>query len=291
MQVQPRRQSIRATRPAPLPCFTLRTVHPEELRRRIAAYPRWNQQFEFEDGVRTPLSDQGLVNRQHQRRAYFFERLLAVMGGSLRGRRVLDLGCNAGLWSLAALEAGADFALGIDINQEFIEQAKLVFEAKDVDPSRYLFRRADLFAETFDREFDIVLCLGIMDHVDRPVELFELMAASGARVIVIDTNVSRSRASLFETTRLYDTRGTTGDGLVLLPSRQAVADLAERHGFNTIALAHNATDFAGMSDYRRERRCAFICSLGFETGGVPAEQRPTLVPWWLRDPGALLAVG
>jgi tRNA (mo5U34)-methyltransferase len=262
-------------------------VEAEELRRRIAAYPRWNQQFEFEAGVTTPLNDGGLVNRQRERYAYFFERLLSLMGGTLRGHRVLDLGCNAGFWSLAAHDAGADFVLGVDANGEFIEQAELVFEAKGVAPESYRFQTADLFTCSLDRGFDIVLCLGIVDQVDRPAELFELMAASGAQVIVIDTNVSRSHLSLFEVTRLYNPRDGTGDGLVLLPSRQAVRDLAARHGFATVALARSTTDQAGMSDYRRERRCAFICARGLDLAALPAEQRPSVVPWWLRDPRAL----
>ena len=35
----------------------------------------------------------------------------------LKGKRVLDLGCNAGFWSLNAAEAGADFVLGVDGRQ------------------------------------------------------------------------------------------------------------------------------------------------------------------------------
>jgi tRNA (mo5U34)-methyltransferase len=236
------------------------------------------------------MSDRGQINRQRQRYAYFFERLLEATGGSLRGRRVLDLGCNAGFWSLAAHEAGADFVLGVDANEEYVEQAKLVFAAKQVDPASYLFRAADLFAFQPDREFDVVLCLGVMDQVDRPVELFEAMAASGAQVILIDTNVSRSRASVFELTHLYNTRDAIGDGLVLIPSRRAVAELAERHGFTTVALAANTTDFAGMSDYRRERRCAFVCSKSTDVSGLPEERRPSLLPWWVRDPRALTGV-
>jgi SAM-dependent methyltransferase len=263
-------------------------VEADELRRRIAAFPRWNYRFEFEGGIVTPMNDRGLVNRQRQRYSYVFERLLGLTGGSLSGYRVLDLGCNAGFWSLAALRAGADYVLGIDANNEFIEQAELVFEAEEADPTRYLFRTEELFTRSWDGEFDIVLCLGIMDQIDRPVELFELMAGTGARAIVVDTNVSRSRASLFETTYLYSPSASTGDGLVLLPSRQAVADLAERHGFGTVALAQNSTDHAGMSDYRRERRCAFICSRNIAAVDLPAELRPKLVPWWVRDPGALI---
>ena len=281
-------ESIRARHPSPRACTTLRGVEAEELRRRIAAFPVWNYRFEFEGGIVTPVNDRGLVNRQRQRYAYLFERLLALTGGSLSGRRVLDLGCNAGFWSLAAHRVGADFVLGIDADEQAIEQARLVFEANDVDQTRYLFRTEELFAHALDDRFDVVLCLGIMDQIDRPVELFELMAASGARTIVIDTNVSRSRASLFETTRLYAPGTPSGDGLVLLPSRQAVADLAARHGFTTVALAQNTTDRAGMSDYRRERRCAFICSRDTKLADLPAEQRPRMVPWWVRDPAALI---
>jgi tRNA (mo5U34)-methyltransferase len=264
-------------------------VEPEELRSRISAFPRWHYRFEFAGGVSTPVGDRAQVNRQRQRYAYFFERLLAATGGSLRGRRVLDLGCNAGFWSLAAHDAGADFVMGIDFGEEYIEQAMLVFEASGVDAHRYRFQQGDVFTHPPDRDFDVVLCLGLIDQVDRPVELFELMAGTGAELIVIDCNVSRSRASLFELTTLYSTRDVPGDGLVLIPSRQAVADLARRHSYQTVALALEMTDPAGMSGYRRERRCAFICSRG-SLSGLPVERRPRLIPWWVRDPRALAGV-
>lgn len=233
------------------------------------------------------MHDRGLINRQRERYAYFFEPLLALCGGSLAGRRVLDLGCNAGLWSLAAREAGAEFVLGVDLKAEYIEQASLVFEAKGVAAERYRFEIADIFTRPFAEKFDIVLCLGVLDRVDRPVELFELMAATGAELLLIDSDVSRSAASLFELTRPYNADDIVGDGLVLTPSRRAVGDLAARHGFATTALASNITDYAGMSDYRRERRCAFICSRGVDTDTLPAERRGRLIPWWLRDPRAL----
>jgi tRNA (mo5U34)-methyltransferase len=262
-------------------------VEPEELRRRISAFPRWHYRFEFANGVSTPVSDRARINRERQRYAYFFERLLAATGGSLRGRRVLDLGCNAGFWSLAAHDAGADFVMGIDLKEEYIEQARLVFEAREVDPSAYQFHQGDVFTQQVGGDFDVVLCLGLMDQVDRPVELFQLMAGTAAELIVIDSKVSRAHSSLFELTRLYSTRDVLGDGLALTPSRQAVADLANRHGYQTVALALEMTDPAGMSDYRRERRCAFICSSRRSLSDLPVERRPRLVPWWVRDPRAL----
>lgn len=262
----------------------------QELRERIAAFPRWNYRFDFDDDLSTPLADPRRAKRHDQRRRYVLEPLLGLLGGTLRGRRVLDLGCNAGFWSLAAIESGAEFVLGVDLKQEYVDQAKLVFEAKGVAHERYRFEQGDIFARKPDGGFDIVLCLGVMDHVNRPLELFELINAAGADLIAIDTEVSRARSSLFEVSRLYSTRDVAGDGLVLIPSRAAVADLARRYGFDTVALALNITDFDGMDDYRRERRCAFICSRGLDLAGLPAEKRGRLLPWWLRDPRALTGV-
>ena len=109
-------------------------MEPNELEKRIAEFPRWHYMFEFGGGLRTPVPDQGMVNRHEQRRRYFFEPLVRLTGGSLSGHRVLDLGCNAGFWSLNALDSGADFVLGVDARQTYIEQARLVFEAKEADP-------------------------------------------------------------------------------------------------------------------------------------------------------------
>lgn len=252
----------------------------DELESRIAAFPGWYYRFEFDNGVTTPVPDPGTVNRHRQRRAYFFKPLLELTGGSLSGRRVLDLGCNAGFWSLQALEAGAEHVLGVDAMQMHVDQANLVFEAKGIDPARYRFQTGNVFEQALGERFDVVLCLGLLDHVAKPVELFELMAATGAEVIVINTEVSRLRTSVFEVDTLYDPQKVVDHRLVLIPSRDAVTELAAQFGFDTVALAQNMTDYAGMSDYRRQRRLAFICSKDASLSDLPAEPRPAL-PWWV----------
>jgi tRNA (mo5U34)-methyltransferase len=261
-----------------------------ELEERMAAFPSWRYEFHFDNGVTSPVSDRAIVNRQAQRQRYFFQRLLSLTGGSLRGRRVLDLGCNAGFWALQAIEAGADYVLGIDGQESYIEQAGLVFAASGVEAARYRFERADVFEYEFNAGFDVVLCLGLLDHVARPLELFELIAGVSPALIVIDTEVSRSRGSIFELARLYDARDAIGPPMTLIPSRSALSELAAQYGFQTVALALEITDYAGMSDYRRHRRLAFICSNGASLEALPAEPPAGVVPWWLRDPRALLSV-
>jgi len=260
-----------------------------ELEQRIAAFGGWQYEFRFDGDVRTPVNDRALVNRQRERRRYFFEALLRATDGTLAGKRVLDLGCSAGYWSLAAIEAGAEFVLGVDAQRSYVEQAQLVFEAKAVDPARYRFERANVFELDLDEHFDVVLCLGLLDRVSRPFELFERMSRTAAELIVIDCEVSRARLSVFELTRLYSAADVVEYPLVLVPSRTAVEELADQFGYRALALAHEIADWSGMNDYRRRRRLAFICSKDAPLTGLAAADQPSLVPWWMRDPRALLS--
>jgi len=265
-------------------------VEAQELQDRIAAFPRWHYRFEFDNGVSTPVPDREVINRHEQRRRYFFEALLSVTGGSLRGHRVLDLGCNAGFWSLHAIEAGADFVLGVDGRQMFIDQANLVFETKGIDPSRYRFEEGNVFGHAFDERFDAVLCLGLLDHVAKPVELFELIARVDAEIVVIDSDLSRASSSFFEVAHLYDPRNAIDYPMVLLPTRDAVIELAAEFDFEAVPLALNITDYTGLTDYLHQRRLAFICAKRTSLDALPRAATPMPGPWWLAkaDPRRVL---
>jgi tRNA (mo5U34)-methyltransferase len=252
-------------------------MDPAELQERIASFPRWHYEFEFEGGVRTPVSHRGQAVRHERRRGYFFEPLLAALGGTLAGHRVLDLGCNAGYWSLAAVQAGADYVLGIDAREQLVEQANLVFEAKAIERSRYRFEHANVFDHTIAGRFDVVLCLGMFEVTCKPVELFELMRGVGAEIVLLDTTIARFGASLFEMSRLADPRAAVEHQLVLIPTREAVRDLAEAFGYHTTSLAYNFTDYEGLDDYKRGRRLAFVCSRSPSLDGL-AQAPPQSAP-------------
>jgi SAM-dependent methyltransferase len=260
-------------------------MEPAELKERIAAFPRWHYQFDFDGGVQTPVPYRGQRNRHEQRRRYFFDPLVRLLGGSLEGHRVLDLGCNAGFWASQAMAAGADFLLGVDGRQRQIDQAELVFEAQGIDHSRYRFEVGNIFEHNFTEKFDVVMCLGLMYHVAKPFELFELMAGVGAELLVVDTVISPANTSIFEVHQEpvdhwllavdYET--------VLLPSRQAVVDLAKQFGFQTVPLALNMSDRAGMLEYYNERRLAFICAKNASLDSLRSEPvhhtLPGIPPW------------
>ena len=223
----------------------------------MKAFPRWHYEFDLR-GIRTPIFDPAHRNRHEQRRRYFFDPVVE----DFDGRRVLDLGCNAGWWSLLAVEAGCDYVLGLDGRAMHTEQAELVFEASGVATDRYDFVTADVFEFDARDRFDVVLCLGLLYHVAKPVELFERMAAWTRSLLIVDTHLSRAPGSTLELRREdlpEDPRAAVGTPLVTWPTREAVLMLARVHGFTVETPIPRFTDWTGCEDYRDGDRLAFIC--------------------------------
>ncbi|MGH2808693.1 MAG: class I SAM-dependent methyltransferase [Actinomycetota bacterium] len=233
------------------------------IREKIDSFERWHYQFTL-DGHVTPIHPPQRVNAHEQRKRYFFDPLVELCGGSLAGKRVLDLGCNAGFWSLEALTRGADYVLGVDGRQMHVDQANFVYEVKGIDKSKYDFRLANVFELDPDDlgTFDIVLCLGLMYHVSKHVELMEIMASVNDDVLVIDTLLSVAPGSYLRV-RSEDPENpihAADRDLVMSPTKRAVADMAAAFGYDTVVLKPRFTDYTGAKNYRQARRRAFICS-------------------------------
>ncbi|MFZ0665587.1 MAG: DUF1698 domain-containing protein [Acidimicrobiales bacterium] len=234
-----------------------------ELMSAIESFPVWHYEFDL-GGVKTHARNQYSANRHRERARHFFEPLVKLTGG-LKGKRVLDLGCNAGYWSLKAIEAGADFVFGIDGRQMHIDQSNLVFRAKGIDRDRYRFEHGDVFGYPYDSygPFDVVLCLGLLYHVSKTMDLFEKISACNTDLLLVDTRVSLLPGAILELDheKTQDTRNAIDHELVLVPTRRAVAQLAQQFGYATVVIPlRSVRDFTGMHDYRDGKRASFICS-------------------------------
>jgi len=230
---------------------------------RIQSFPRWHYQFDLQ-GQLTPIHDRRWINRHAQRKKYFFDPLVTNLGGSLAGKRVLDLGCNAGFWSLCAAQAGCDFVLGIDGRAMHVEQSQFVFEAQAIDRNRYEFRYGNLFELDFAElgEFDIVLCLGLLYHVTKPAELLEQIARVNRDLLVVDTTLFPFPGAFLHLRKesLEEPRNAVDYELVMYPTRQAVLDLVQQFGYSTRVLKPRFTDYTGSLEYRLGARRAFLCA-------------------------------
>lgn len=116
-----------------------------------------------------------------------FPGLIEVCGGSLDGMRVLDLACNSGGLSVGASRLGADYVLGIDIVDRYIEQAEFIKAALGIENIE--FKKLDIhdLDEGSVGRFDVTFCFGLLYHLENPVLAMSKVSAITDRVMVVDT--------------------------------------------------------------------------------------------------------
>ncbi|KAA8559051.1 tRNA (mo5U34)-methyltransferase [Pseudomonas extremaustralis] len=210
----------------------------------------------------------------------------------IKGKRVLDIASHDGRWSFAALQAGAAHVTGIEPRQELINNAIDTFNEYGIEPSRFNFLCGDVFDHLSNKEFDIVFCLGFYYHTIRHAELFDLIERTGAKLVVIDTEVtpvvdelpdieSSDPRVVFanphgvqllldpvedQQMAYSDSLTRNGKTLVGRPSRSAIRFIAKHFGYatetfdwNTFILENPEIESA-MVDYSEGWRDTFYCS-------------------------------
>ena len=260
----------------------------EQIREKIASFPRWHYQFDLAGNL-TPIYRQKWTVRHHERKRYFFDPMVDLLGGSLKGKRVLDLGCNAGWWSLNAVEAGADFVLGIDGRQMHADQANFVFEVKGIEPSRYRFVVGNLYEANLKQygTFDVVFCFGLMYHIAKPMTLIELISEVNSDVLVIDTGVIRLPGSFlrYRQEKMDDPRATMEHELVSSPTKEAVRDMVQTLGYRAVCLRPQFQDWTGSKRYEIGLRRAFLCAKKTDLSRLAAPTEPwDAPPRWFHAP-------
>lgn len=131
-----------------------------------------------------------------------------LCGGQLAERRVLDLACLEGMY---ALEFAAHGAHVCAIEGRRANLAKAQFAARALSRSSVEFHRDDVrrLDESRYGRFDIVLCLGILYHLDVPDVFAFLERVHGVcdHAAVIDTHVAlEARESVEHRGRTYHGR-------------------------------------------------------------------------------------
>ena len=111
--------------------------------------------------VRTQLDSYIGTNISRER----LERCLGMPLIKLQGKSVLEAGSGAGRFTELLVAAGAfvhtiDLSIAVEVNKENIGEHV-----------NYLIAQADLLAPPFPHEaFDLVLCLGVLQHLPSPEE-------------------------------------------------------------------------------------------------------------------------
>jgi ubiquinone/menaquinone biosynthesis C-methylase UbiE len=112
---------------------------------------------------------------------------------SIKGKRVLDLGCHMGTFSYAAWKMGADFVCGIDSEEETIARGKKTFRHYNVPEDQYRLSTGDVFRylESLEpNQFDTIFCFGLLYYVEEPYTLLKLICKVAKETVLLDTFTS-----------------------------------------------------------------------------------------------------
>jgi len=155
----------------------------EEIRRKIEELGKeepWFHCIDLGCGIKTmPATLPHLQN--------LWDRISEYLPNDLSGQSVLDIGCNAGFFSVQAKKRNADSVLGIDLSDGFLKQAEFV---KDVLNLEIEYKKMSVFQlPELNRKFDIVLCLGVIYHCADPFSAARCVESVTERMAVVESAV------------------------------------------------------------------------------------------------------
>jgi tRNA (mo5U34)-methyltransferase len=112
----------------------------------------------------------------------------------LRGKTVLDIGCNAGFYSIEMKRRGAARVVGIDSDEGYLAQAR--FAAEVSGESIELVRMSTYDVAELRERFDIVLFMGVLYHLRHPLLALDLIHEHVARDLLVFQSMQRGTDEL-----------------------------------------------------------------------------------------------
>jgi tRNA (mo5U34)-methyltransferase len=108
---------------------------------------------------------------------------------NLTGKSVLDIGCNGGFYSMEMKRRGADRVLGIDFDDQYLDQARF---AADVNGLDIEFRNISVYdIGALGERFDLVLFMGVFYHLRHPLLALDLIHEHVVRDLFVFQSMQR----------------------------------------------------------------------------------------------------
>lgn len=131
-----------------------------------------------------------------------FERFSAALPPDLSGRTVLDIGCNAGFYSLEMKRRGADRVIGIDSDEHYLAQARFAADILDLDVQ---FEHMSVWEiASLKERFDLVIFMGVLYHLRHPLLALDLIHEHVAGDLLLFQSMQRGSREITEVASDYE---------------------------------------------------------------------------------------
>jgi len=176
--------------------MSLHHIDTGELKHRIAELGPWFHNMELQGVWTAPEHFLGNYPRVK------WERFASAIPQDLTGKSVLDIGCNAGFYTIEMKRRGAERVLGLDSDERYLAQARLAAEVSDLDIE---FRNLSVYdvAELGER-FDLVLFMGVLYHLRHPLLALDLVREHVTGDLMIFQSMQRGSSDILPVAADYD---------------------------------------------------------------------------------------
>lgn len=165
----------------------------EDLLDGIRRLEPWFHCIELAPGVLTKTESVAGEPADHPRETW--DIIKNCLPDDLSGKSVLDVGCNAGFYSVAAKRRNAGRVLGVDAMRREIMQADFVRRALGLEIEFRPLSVYDLSVSSVGR-FDVTLALGLIYHLKHLVLGLEKLAQVTKDTLIVETALLPKRSKL-----------------------------------------------------------------------------------------------
>jgi len=156
---------------------------PEEIRARVREMGTWFHNINLNGVYTAPdhfLGDYPAVK---------WREFAGSISARLAGKTVLDVGCNAGFYSIEMKRRGAEKVLGIDNDEDYLAQARFAAEVCGEDIEFMNLSVYDI--ASLGERFDIVLFMGVLYHLRYPLLALDLLRKYAVRELMVFQSMLR----------------------------------------------------------------------------------------------------
>jgi tRNA (mo5U34)-methyltransferase len=163
----------------------------QEIEQRVRSLGRWFHNIDLH-GVKTApdhfLGDYPNIKYQHFAHA---------IPADLTGKTVLDIGCNAGFYSIEMKKRGAARVVGIDSDDMYLAQGRFAAEVSGYPDIE--FRNLSVYdVGQLGERFDVVLFMGVLYHLRHPLLALDTLYETVVGDMLIFQSMQRGSKELMQ---------------------------------------------------------------------------------------------
>ena len=239
---------------------------------------RWFYPYQLPSGCITPTSEGAAIDAIHHTRLRMLEAELERGFGDRRdGLRAIDLACHQGWFAAHLAQRGFGSVLGVDARAEHIADATLMRDLLGLRKLAYLQSDVHTLDAVALGSHDLVLCFGLIYHLENPVGALRIARALCRRLCLIETQIAPglggwidygnhryvrplhgSFGVIDETAETHGPEAST-TGICLVPSLDALLWILGKIGFSRIEVLPVPTDgYEQLLHHKRVMVAAWI---------------------------------